>query len=520
MGGRFKDVHAGCFSTLFGLRPRRDRSGTGPKSEHGAALRQTDFKSAQSELPPHVHLTHCWCGPTGDEQFFGMSLTEKPPAYEESLFRPEVVMTIEKTIEKLSPELRELSLDIWNHPELMWEENYAHAKLTAFMSARGFSVTPHYLGVATAFRAVYTHPSSNGKLRKGMRVIGVNSEMDALPGIGHGCGHNLIAMSGVAVSLSIKAALEAHDIAGTVVLLGTPAEESGGGKITLLERGAYDEMDACIMSHPTAGPDNFSAIWPGVACQPIEVEFFGHGAHAASAPWEAQNALDAAFIAYASISALRQQIKPDHRVHGIVLGRDWAPNVIPDYAKLRYIVRAPTWVELEALRARVKACFDAAALATACKIEVSLGEGYFELRNNDVLGQEYANVVGDRYQMNTVSSMDGAKFSTDFGNVTHALPALHPAYSIPTEPQGANHTPQFNKSASTQEAHDATLKVAVGLAATGVRVLADAQFADKVRGASPSLNAHDVTCRRSRSFLTMLRPSYPHENIITLRVKP
>lgn len=115
------------------------------------------------------------------------------------------------------------------------------------MSTHGFSVTPHYLGVDTAFRAVYAHPSTGGKAHKGARVIGVNSEMDALPGIGHGCGHNLIAISGVAVSLAIKAALEEHDIPGTVVLLGTPAEEGGGGKITLLERGGYDGMDACIM---------------------------------------------------------------------------------------------------------------------------------------------------------------------------------------------------------------------------------------------------------------------------------
>ncbi|KAJ8453802.1 hypothetical protein ONZ51_g13394 [Trametes cubensis] len=154
--------------------------------------------------------------------------------------------------------------------------------------------------------------------------------------------------------------------------------------------------------------------------------------------------------------------------------------VIPDYAKLRYIVRASNWAELEALRKRVRACFDAAALATACKIQVTLGAGYFELRNNDVLGRDYANVVGRKYGMTTVSSSEGAKFSTDFGNVTHALPALHPAYSIPTEPNGSNHTPQFAKAAATPEAHAATLKVATGLAATGVRVLADAEFARRV----------------------------------------
>ncbi|KAI0773073.1 hypothetical protein BD413DRAFT_473224, partial [Trametes elegans] len=421
-----------------------------------------------------------------------------PPAYEDGFFDPAVVSTIESKLEELSSDLRKLSLDIWNHPEIMWEEKYAHDRLTEFMSSHGFSVTPHHLGLDTAFRAVYTRARLNGKPQKGARVIGVNSEMDALPGIGHGCGHNLIAMSGVAVSLAIKAALEQHDIPGTIILLGTPAEESDGGKISLLERGAYDSMDACIMSHPTSGPDKFSAIWPGVACQPMEVEFFGHGAHAAGAPWEAQNALDAAFVAYAGISALRQQIKPDHRVNGIIVGKDWAPNaVIPDYAKLRYIVRAPTWQELEALRDRVRACFDAAALATACKIEVRLGTGYFELRNNDILGQEYANVVGDRYGITTVSSGDGTKFSSDFGNVTHALPALHPVYSIPTEPNGSNHTPQFTHAAATPEAHAATLKVAAGLAAVGVRVLADADFARRV---SPTVDTVRSKAVHSHSY--------------------
>ncbi|CDO72031.1 hypothetical protein BN946_scf184943.g66 [Trametes cinnabarina] len=479
-----EDASPGCFGGLFKLR----RGG----NKRPAALRNTlnpipaddhVLDASLAELPPYVRFAHGWSGGINEQQngqYISLEI-EKPPAYDSGGLSSDVISTMENKLKELSPALRELSLDIWT-----------------FMASHGFTVTPHYLDIDTAFRAAYTHSSSDGKSQKNIRVIGVNSEMDALPGIGHGCGHNLIAMSGVAVSLAIQAALIEHDIPGTIVLLGTPAEEEGGGKIVLLERGAYVGMDACIMSHPTSGPDNFSGIWPGVACQHMDVEFFGHGAHAGSAPWEGQNALDAAFVAYAGISALRQQIKPDQRVHGIVVGKDWAPNgtsegclvmssssdigtVIPDYAKLRYIVRAANWVELEALRDRVIACFDAAALATSCKIEVKLSAGYFELRNNDVLGRQYANVVGQRYGMTTVRTSEGAKFSTDFGNVTHTLPALHPAYSIPTEPNGSNHTPQFVKAATTPEAHVATLKVALGLAATGVQVLADADFARKVK---------------------------------------
>ncbi|KAM5545554.1 hypothetical protein V8D89_000592 [Ganoderma adspersum] len=378
-------------------------------------------------LPPYSH----WYGwdelakVTGGGPAYDSS--EKPPSYKADGGLPsEAIQTIEDTLQELSPELRQLSLDIWEHPEIGFKEKYAHDRLTGFMAAHGFSVTPHHLGLTTAWRAEFTHRVSekHGKTKRqsSARVIGVNSEMDALPNIGHACGHNLIAMSGAAVAVAIKAALQKHDIPGTVVLLGTPAEETRGGKIILLERGAYDGMDA---SHPSAGPENFTALWPGVARQPVDVEFFGHGAHAAAAPWEAQNALDAAFVAYASISALRQQMKPDQRVHGIILGRDWTPN---ETAETYQLSRA-------------------AALATACKIEVKLGAGYSEVRNNDAL----------------------------------ALPAIHPVYSIPTEPNGSNHTPQFAKSASTPEAHEATLKVALGLACTGLRVLYDAGFANQVK---------------------------------------
>ncbi|KAI0722357.1 amidohydrolase [Cerioporus squamosus] len=473
------DVQAGCWANLFGLRKRG--GSTTPK------VAQLTRPEGDAELPSYIPFGHGWYDFNYDQGTIESCPSEKLPEYsDDEGVPPEVLHTVQTKLKDLSPELRELSLDIWHHPEIMYEERYAHDRLTKFMASHGFKVTPHYLGLDTAWRAEFTHSSSdmhrkNKARSKGMtRVIGVNSEMDALPGIGHACGHNLIAMSGVAVALAIKAALQKHDVPGTILLLGTPAEEAGGGKITLLERGAYKEMDACIMSHPTAGLDNISGLWQGVALQPIDVEFFGHGAHAGFAPWEAQNALDAAFVAYASISALRQQIKPDCRVHGIIVGREWVPNIIPDYAKLRYMIRAPTYQELDALRERVTACFDAAALATACKIEVKVGAAYYEVRNNRILGREYARLVGDMYGMRTDTSA-GATYSTDFGNVTFALPALHPAYSIPTEPNGANHTPQFTKSAATKEAHEATLKVAAGLAALGYKVLQDADFTAEVK---------------------------------------
>ncbi|KAL4244405.1 peptidase M20A family protein [Abortiporus biennis] len=393
----------------------------------------------------------------------------------ETLFRPEVLQTIEETIDGESANLRKLSLDIWDHPEPAYAEHYAHNTLTSFIAKRGFTVTKHYLGLKTAWKAEFSHGKDG-------RVIGVNSEMDALPGLGHACGHNLIAISGVAIAIALKAALISHDIPGRIILLGTPAEETGGGKIQLLERGAYKDMDACIMSHPGPGPQSVS-VTSFLALQHIEVEFFGHSAHAAFSPWEAQNALDAAFLAYSGVSVLRQQIRPTCRVHGIVTGKDWEPNVIPDYAKMRWIVRAPTWAEVEVLRKKILACFDAAGMATGCKVQIKLLDGYKDVRENRILGTEFCKIVQSRYGLDTLISDDVMPASTDFGNISYSLPSIHPAYAIPTEKNGSNHTPQFSQSAKLPEAHEACIKISKGLAMTGLRVLADQQFSDQVKEA-------------------------------------
>jgi len=374
--------------------------------------------------------------------------------------------TIERRLDELNPELRELSLQIHAHPEVMWKEKFAHNILTKFMSEQGFKVTKHYLGLDTAWRAEFT-------LGNGGRVLGVNSEMDALPGMGHACGHNLIAISGVGVAVAVKAALIAHNVAGAVVLLGTPAEEGGGGKQVLLDRGGYKDMDVCIMSHPGVGPPLFAGIGSTNAMQPIEVEYFGQAAHAGATPWEGTNALDAAFLAYSNISVLRQQMKPDYRVHGVVEGKTWSPNVIPDYAKMRYIARAPVNADLVEFVKRLKACFEAAALATGCNIKLTLGTLYCDLRQNAVLANEFADIA----RSYGISMGDApVTASTDFGNVSYELPSLHPLYAIPTEPHGGNHTIAYTRAAATQEAHDATILVTKGLAATGFRILHDAVF--------------------------------------------
>ncbi|KZT63486.1 hypothetical protein DAEQUDRAFT_747817 [Daedalea quercina L-15889] len=393
-----------------------------------------------------------------------------PQGTGEAVYRPEVLDTIERTIAALEDELHALSQDIHDHPEIRWEEHHAHDVLTGFMLRKGWYVTKHHL-LPTAWKARFTHGT-------GGCTIGVNSEMDALPGIGHACGHNLIAIAGVAIALAIGAALKRFDIPGTVVLLGTPAEEGGGGKAILLEKGAYEGMVACIMCHPAPGPKHSATLSSCLARQILEVEFRGRTAHAALSPWEGQNAVDAAVSAYNNIAMLRQQLLPTHRVHGIFIGKDWTPNIIPDYAKMVWYVRAPTRAEMEISTQRVIPCFKGAAMATGCRDDVKLAGATYDLRQNKVLGDNFAETFRSRYGSITYGyGIQSA--SSDF--VT--LPALHPSFAIPTVENGGNHTIAFTEAAASEAAHKATLDVAKALAATGVRVLDDAEFCDKVKGA-------------------------------------
>jgi len=390
------------------------------------------------------------------------------------LFRPDILEFIDKHIEQCSQELRALSLDIHGHPELRFKEYYAHDTLTAFMEKHGFKVE-RKLHLETAWRATFSHGS-------GGRTIGINSEMDALEGVGHACGHNLIAIAGVAVALALKAALVEFNISGKVSLLGTPAEEGGAGKAILLDKGAYADMDICLMCHPAPGPKGSVSLSSSLALQRIEVEYSGHTAHAALSPWEGKNSLDAAVLAYNNISALRQQLHPTHRVHGIIEGKDWAANIIPDYSKMFYYVRAPTRAQMLQTVKRVIPCFEAAAVATGCELKVNLEANVVmcDLRQNKALGGEVANITLNKY--GGIDYMWGIKdASTDFGNVTYALPSLHPGFAIPTVANGGNHTREFRDAAATEAAHDACLRVSKALAGTGIKVLLDDQFFQEVK---------------------------------------
>ena len=294
-------------------------------------------------------------------------------------------------------------------------------------------------------------------------------EYDALPEIGHACGHNLISEAGIAVGLGVKGFLESNEsgITGTITVMGTPAEEGGGGKIFMIERGAFDGVDIAIMAHPSPWECVVSHI---NARANINICFTGKAAHAAAFPWEGVNALDAAVLAYTNVSVLRQQMKPNWKVHGIFTNGGVKPNIIPEKSSLNYYMRAPTREELDVLSEKVIACFHAAAQATGCSVEISeASKTYDNMISNLTLAKLYVKnlesvgITEYRYELNQ-------SWSTDMGNVSHVLPSLHPAFHVGSGKE-VNHTREFTAIANTPEAHDKTLLVGKALCFTCIDVL-------------------------------------------------
>ena len=395
---------------------------------------------------------------------------------------------IRKAINDHKDELIVLGGDIWKNPELSFKEFNAHKLLTEYLEKKGFAVEKKYTGIETAFKATF------GSGRPNVCVI---CEYDALPEIGHACGHNLIAEAGVAAGLGLKAALESgNGIQGRLTVLGTPAEESGGGKIKLIGNGAFDDVDVAMMVHP--GPLNvLSAPW--LASASYKVTYTGKASHASAFPWEGLNALDAAVIAYNSISVLRQQIKPDCRVHCIIKEGGVRANVIPERAVLQYGIRAPKRDEREKLAARVRLCFEAAKTATECKaVEiVQNSKPYDDVVSNQELGNRFKqNMPGVEW----LTEGGDTAASTDMGNVSYKVPSIHPIFGIGN---AFNHTVEFNEFANKPKAHEATLRFAEGLALTGLDVLTDPVLLDKIKSefetsikatGSPTKKSSGTTC--------------------------
>lgn len=366
--------------------------------------------------------------------------------------------------------LFEVSDEIWRNPELGFQETRAHSLLTAFLEKSGFAVERSFSGLNTAFRATF------GEGRPNVCIV---SEYDALPEIGHACGHNLIAEAGVAAGLAVKTALEIGGApTGTITVLGTPAEEGGGGKQLLIDNGAFDDIDIAMMVHPATS----TALMPKcLAVSFLRIEFTGKAAHAAASPWEGLNALDAAVMAYNSISVLRQQMKPEWRVHGVITNGGAKPNIIPEKSSMEYMIRAPDRIDLKLLVSRVRTCFEAAAMATGCQVEITnTAPSYDNLLSNEVIASLFAENM--KYFNLSFAKTTKLSGSTDMGNVSHVVPSIHPKYAIGSSRESI-HTRSFTNLTNTPASHEATLTMAKCMAHTCLDILSSDKLLQEVRDA-------------------------------------
>jgi amidohydrolase len=349
--------------------------------------------------------------------------------------------------------LLDLSHRIHGNPEIAWEEHRSSAWTAEELGRGGFGVEA-VDGLPTAFVA----RAGDGRLH-----VAICAEYDALPGVGHACGHNVVAASAVGAGLAL--ATVADDAGLTVSVLGTPAEEGGGGKIAMLDRGLFDDVDAAMMVHPWPF-DEASPPWIAVAH--LLVSYEGVESHAAAAPELGVNAADAMTIAQVAIGLLRQHVRRTDLMHGIVTNGGAAPNVVPAYTEADFLARSRTLEELDDLVPRVVRCFEAGALATGATLDVRQEARYAEVDTDPGLAALYrrnAEALGRRFAPPELVA--GSVASTDFGNVSKVVPAIHPLIGI--DARGAvNHQPAFAAACITESADRAVLDGALAMAWTAI----------------------------------------------------
>ena len=342
----------------------------------------------------------------------------------------EVKQIVCDEVDAIADILLEASHAIHKNPELNFEEHFAHENLTGILEDQGLSPQRGAYDLETAFEA------SVGD--EGV-CVAVLCEYDALPDIGHACGHNIIGTAGLGAG--IAASKVAERLGGTLRILGTPAEEGGGGKVFMADRGAFDNVDAAMMVHPAAGD---LVKMNTIAIQRLHVAYEGLAAHAAASPHRGHNALDAAVLGYQNIAALRQHIRPDERIHGIFLESGSKPNVVPEYSSMEWYVRSKNARSLEPLKKRVLSCLEAGAMATSCTMTHDwIQPFYADMIDNETISTLYsANATRVGRSLMEPDNESKVVGSTDMGNVSYIVPSIHPMIGV-APPGVPIHTPDF-----------------------------------------------------------------------------
>ena len=355
-------------------------------------------------------------------------------------------------VDQHAAEVVELSHRIHAHPEVGFGEVKASGWIAEYLAAHGFTVESGICGMPTAFKATYGQDKP---------VIALLAEYDALPHLGHACGHNIIAASSAGAAVAARKA--ADELGGTLVVLGTPAEELFGGKAIMVDRGAFADIDAALIVHP--GRKN-AATEQSLACLSLEVEFFGREAHASAHPEQGINALEAMLLSFNAVNSLRQHIGRQSRIHGIITDGGKAANVVPGHSAGAFLVRSDNRFRLEELKSKVLACFAGAAKATGARLEYRWGERAFDcMRSNVVLaGLFTANMESLGRYMESPDPSWGVG-STDMGNVSQVVPAIHASVAIASA-ETSLHSPEFALAAVSAEGDRGLLDAAKALAMT------------------------------------------------------
>ena len=371
-------------------------------------------------------------------------------------------------VDRRRDELIALSLKLHANPEIAFQEEKAAAWLADYLEGEGFALERGICKIATAFRASYG---------RGEPRVAILAEYDALPGVGHGCGHNIIGTASTAAGLAAKTVVD--ETGGTVLVIGTPAEEAAGGKVYMADRGAFEGLTCAMMAHPG---NRDVAVGYTLACLELNVEFHGRAAHAAARPEAGLNALDAMIASFVNIGLLRQQLRDAARIHGIITDGGQAVNVIPHHTAASLLIRAEDDVYLdEALKEKVLACFRAAAEATGCRLEHRWGEDsrYKAMRSNHALAEAYRTNIEGLGRKVIEPESRRSMGSTDMGNVSAIVPAIHPSITV-APPDIPIHTVEFREMAASEAGHKALLDSAKALAMTAVDVLTDADLRERM----------------------------------------
>ena len=366
-------------------------------------------------------------------------------------------------VEAARDEIIDLSHRIHADPEPAFEEHHASAWVAEILGRHGFEVEHPAGSLATAVRAT----KRGGKGGEGPR-IGILAEYDALPGLGHGCGHNTMAASGVGAAIALAAI--ADELTGEIVFLGTPAEERGSGKQIMIDDGLFDGIDAALLYHPC---DRSHVESFPLASEDVTIVFHGLQAHASSDPWKGRNALDAMIALFSSVGLWRQQLRPTSRVHGIITEGGTAANIIPERTSAWFMLRSDDQAYYEEMKAQFGRMADAAALATGTTVDVTYSGGATTMRNNRPLVERFrANMAA--YGIDDMGDDPNAG-STDMANVSWVCPTIHPDLAICDEGV-PGHSIAFRDAAVSPRADETTLLAATLVAQTAVELFLDADL--------------------------------------------